>query len=100
MSRVAMCDVGSRKKQQRTNQKKKGADPPTLLICFSHLPSPLISSPPFNSHHLRLRLSDSPPFLVPPRHEPPPEATYDDVDALKAACKQHVAAHLYSVTTK
>ncbi len=32
---------------------------------------PLISSPPFNSHHLRLRLSDSPPFLVPPRHEPP-----------------------------
>ncbi|KAH8959681.1 hypothetical protein BDL97_06G089500 [Sphagnum fallax] len=31
---------------------------------------------------------------------PPPEATYDDVDALKAACRQHVAAHLYSVTTK
>jgi hypothetical protein len=31
---------------------------------------------------------------------PPPEATYDDVDALKAACKQHAAAHLYSVTTK
>jgi hypothetical protein len=31
---------------------------------------------------------------------PPPEATYDDVDALKAACRQHVAAHLYNVTTK
>jgi len=31
---------------------------------------------------------------------PPPEATYDDVDALKAACRQHAAAHLYSVTTK
>jgi hypothetical protein len=44
--------------------------------------------------------------LIPPhslyRHamNPPPEATYDDVDALKAACRQHVAAHLYSVTTK
>jgi hypothetical protein len=24
----------------------KGADPPTLLICFSHPPPPLISSPP------------------------------------------------------
>jgi hypothetical protein len=31
---------------------------------------------------------------------PPPEATYDDVDALKAACRQHAAAHLYTVTTK
>ncbi|KAH9560613.1 hypothetical protein CY35_06G114900 [Sphagnum magellanicum] len=31
---------------------------------------------------------------------PPPEATYDNVDALKAACRQHAAAHLYSVTTK
>ncbi|KAH9558786.1 hypothetical protein CY35_06G025300 [Sphagnum magellanicum] len=30
----------------------------------------------------------------------PPEATYDDVDALKAACRQHATAHLYSVTTK
>ncbi|KAH8951722.1 hypothetical protein BDL97_09G044300, partial [Sphagnum fallax] len=32
--------------------------------------------------------------------KPPPEATYDNVDALKAACRQHAAAHLYSVTTK
>ncbi len=45
-------------------------------------------------------------FLIPPhslyRHamNPPPEATYDDVDALKVACRQHAAAHLYSVTTK
>ncbi|CAK9256168.1 unnamed protein product [Sphagnum jensenii] len=31
---------------------------------------------------------------------PPPEATYDDVDALKVACRRHVVAHLYSVTTK
>jgi hypothetical protein len=31
---------------------------------------------------------------------PPPEATYDDVDALKDACRQYVAAHLCSVTTK
>ncbi|KAH9571856.1 hypothetical protein CY35_02G114800 [Sphagnum magellanicum] len=31
---------------------------------------------------------------------PPPEATYDDVDALKDVCRQHAAAHLYSVTTK
>jgi hypothetical protein len=31
---------------------------------------------------------------------PPPEATYDDVNALKAACKQHAAVHFYSVTTK
>jgi len=31
---------------------------------------------------------------------PPPEATYDDVDALKVACRQHAAAHLYNVTTK
>ncbi|KAH8956569.1 hypothetical protein BDL97_07G046600 [Sphagnum fallax] len=31
---------------------------------------------------------------------PPPDATYDNVDALKAVCRQHVAAHLYSVTTK
>ncbi|KAH8939574.1 hypothetical protein BDL97_15G043000 [Sphagnum fallax] len=31
---------------------------------------------------------------------PPPEATYDDVDALKVACRQHAAAHLYTVTTK
>jgi len=31
---------------------------------------------------------------------PPPEATYKDVDALKAACRQHAAVHLYSVTTK
>ncbi len=30
----------------------------------------------------------------------PPEATYDDVNALKATCRQHAAAHLYSVTTK
>jgi hypothetical protein len=32
--------------------------------------------------------------------KPPPEATYDNVDALKVACRQHAAAHLYSVTTK
>jgi hypothetical protein len=44
--------------------------------------------------------------LIPPHSlyhhamNPPPEATYDDVDALKAACRQHAAAHLYSVTTK
>jgi hypothetical protein len=31
---------------------------------------------------------------------PPPEAIYDDVDALKAACKQHAATHFYSITTK
>jgi hypothetical protein len=31
---------------------------------------------------------------------PPPKATYDDVDALKAACRQHVAVHFYNVTTK
>ncbi len=31
---------------------------------------------------------------------PPFEATYDDVDALKVACVQHAAAHFYSVTTK
>jgi hypothetical protein len=31
---------------------------------------------------------------------PPPEATYDNVDALKAVCRQHAAAHLYSITTK
>ncbi|KAH9562769.1 hypothetical protein CY35_05G088900 [Sphagnum magellanicum] len=31
---------------------------------------------------------------------PPPKATYDNVDALKAACRQHAAVHLYSVTTK
>jgi hypothetical protein len=31
---------------------------------------------------------------------PPPEATYDDVDALKAACRQHAVVDLYSVTTK
>jgi hypothetical protein len=31
---------------------------------------------------------------------PPPKATYDDIDALKVACKQHAVAHLYSVTTK
>jgi hypothetical protein len=31
---------------------------------------------------------------------PPPEATYDDVDALKVTCKQHVSVHLYSGTTK
>jgi hypothetical protein len=31
---------------------------------------------------------------------PPPEATYDDVDALTAACRQNAVVHLYSVTTK
>jgi histone-lysine N-methyltransferase SETD2 len=31
---------------------------------------------------------------------PPPEATYNNVDVLKAECRQHVVAHLYSVTTK
>ncbi|CAK9870566.1 unnamed protein product [Sphagnum jensenii] len=31
---------------------------------------------------------------------PPLEATYNDVDALKAACRQHANVHLYSVTTK
>jgi hypothetical protein len=31
---------------------------------------------------------------------PPPEATYNDVDALKAACRHQAAAHLYSVTTE
>jgi hypothetical protein len=77
-----------------------GADPPTLLICFSHPPPPLF-------HLLPLILTTSvSAFLIPPhslyRHavNPPPEATYDDVDALKAACRQHAAAHLYSVTTE
>ncbi|PTQ30281.1 hypothetical protein MARPO_0126s0003 [Marchantia polymorpha] len=32
--------------------------------------------------------------------KPPSEATYDDVDALKVACVQHAATHLYSVITK
>jgi hypothetical protein len=31
---------------------------------------------------------------------PPPEATYNDVDALKATCRHQAAAHLYSVTTE
>ncbi len=45
-------------------------------------------------------------FLIPPHSlyhhamNPLPKATYDDVDALKAACRQHAASHLYSVTTK
>jgi len=78
----------------------KGADPPTLLICFSHPPPPL-------SRLLPLILTTSiSTFLIPPHSlychvmNPPPKATYDDVDALKAACRWHAAAHLYSVTTK
>jgi hypothetical protein len=50
---------------------KGGLILPPCWFASPTLPPPLISSPPFNSHHLRLRLSDSPPFLVPPRHEPP-----------------------------
>jgi hypothetical protein len=68
-------------------QTTKGVDPPTLLICFSHPPPPL-------SRLLPLIFTTSVfAFLIPPhslyRHamNPLPEATYDDVNALKAACK-------------
>ncbi len=78
----------------------KGVDPPTLLICFSHPPPPLSCLLPL------ILTTFVSAFLIPPhslyRHamNPPPEATYDDVDALKAACRQHAAIHFYSVTTK
>jgi hypothetical protein len=59
---------------------------------------PFISSPPFNSHHLRLRLSDSPPFLVSSRHETSSRGHLQQCQCLEGSVQTALDAILFTQT--